>query len=1827
MRGAVWRRDAGLRAGGCAALRPSLRERCALVALAAILLLTALVPAAARAQTPAGTVIDNTALATFDLGAVLGVTSPSNTVSITTTVRSSSSSASLLAYAPGAPGSTNLSVPATECSASGLDAGPFGPIPGPTEPGGAAIGVPGPIDLIDASTYPLAAALFIRLGDSDQNLDPAVFDTVNVRVSVAATGDSELLRLSETGANTGDFTGWVQSGAAAVPNDCALGTAAGATVSLSYTDPNDGSDGSSDSALIAPSSLAFDAASGGAVDGAAITLVDDASGLPAAAFGDDGVSVFPPTVPSGGTVSDSGGAVYAFGPGAYRFPLVPAGTYRLVVTPPATHLFPTASADPLLQSLPGAPFALVVGSRGEPFTLAFDSPVEIDLPLDPASEELFLAKTASRQEVGIGEVLQYEIRARNPGVADAPAGLLVTDRLPAAFRYREGSAQIDGVSVPDPNVSADGRTLTFTLGPVPALQNQFIRYVVEVTSGRPVGSATNRATSLVVGTAESHAATATVLVRDDLFSSESFLMGQVVVGSCDAQVTNDLDALAGVRVYLEDGTYAITDERGMYQFEGVAPGNHVVQMDVSSLPPQYAPVPCEQNTRFAGRAFSQFVDLQAGTLWRTDFHVALRPADRGYVNLEFLSRFRADEIDYHLDLNGSAVPLRNVSVVAALPEQVEYVRGSARLDGEPLGDPDIDGGMLTWRLGEAEGGWSRDLEFRARPAGPLAGGTRLEAKAFATFRTPTGGERTPIASNFVQAGSRGEASSGLLIVDTLGLRPGEVWERAGTAAAETSAAAPPVHDAVWLEGQDGALEWLRPPAGFRPPIAAVHVSIKHAPGDQIELHLNGEPVSSRNFEGQIRNAAKTALISRWRGVDLVEGINRFELRVGGETRLVRELHYAGPPTSAELVPERSRLTADGATPPLIAVRLRDRFGEPVRPGVTGELEVEPPYAAREKSRAFGARQLAGLDGRKPSYRVEDDGVALIELDPTAQSGRALLRLALIEGERAEIQAWLEPEQREWILVGIAEGSLGYNFVSDNAEAADDLGVEEHFASDERIALFARGRVLGRWLLTLAYDSRQRDEPMGDALQQVIDPDTYYTLYGSDSEQRYEAPTSEKLYVKIERSRFYAMFGDYETGFADTELARYSRSFTGLKTEWEGERFGFQAFATETDQGFIRDEIRGDGTSGLYRLTRSDLVLNSEKVTVETRDRFKTDRILSSEPKARHVDYEIDFAAGTLFFKSPIPSKDAELNPIFIVVEYESQDEGDQSVIAGGRGSVKLLDQRLKLGATALHEGTVGADGELLGVDLSFDPMPGLQLRAEAARSDTLLGGVESRGAAYVAELNAGTGRLDAGAYFRREDEGFGLGQQNASEIGMQKAGAEASLRIDDRTSVSADLYRQTNLESELDRDVLEGRADWSNGPLNLFGGLRFARDERENDSDAISRQLIGGGGYSLLNRRLRLTTTTEVSLGGGDESEDFPSRTTLGAEFDVTRELTAFAEHEFAFGDDLKAHGTRAGIRATPWTGGQVQGSLEQAISEYGPRTFANLGLTQAWKLNDRWSFDTGFDRVQTLDFPDGPRFNPDQPPTSGALDGDFTAIFFGSTYRAEKWSATGRVETSVGDREDRWSLRGGLVREVHAGLGYSAGVELIDSSPDSGSHRTEGDLRLGFVWRPMASRWLLLDRLDLAFEKERDGRFGFDNRKLINNLHLNWRWNRKLQVSLQYGAKYVLDDVDGERYAGYTDLSGIEIRRDLNESWDLSLAARVRSSWSAGVFEPSYGASIGYKIATNMWVSGGYNFAGFRDEDFSAGEYTVRGPFLRFRYKFDQQTVRDLLDREGFPF
>ena len=98
----------------------------------------------------------------------------------------------------------------------------------------------------------------------------------------------------------------------------------------------------------------------------------------------------------------------------------------------------------------------------------------------------------------------------------------------------------------------------------------------------------------------------------------------------------------------------------------------------------------------------------------------------------------------------------------------------------------------------------------------------------------------------------------------------------------------------------------------------------------------------------------------------------------------------------------------------------------------------------------------------------------------------------------------------------------------------------------------------------------------------------------------------------------------------------------------------------------------------------------------------------------------------------------------------------------------------------------------------------------------------------------------------------------------------------------------------------------------------------------------------------------------------------------------------------------------------------------------------------------------------------------------------------------------------------------------------------------------------------------------------------------------------------------NGDRYSGYTDMISIETRYNINSKWDIGAHGALLHSWNSNQFDYSLGADIGYLVMTNAWVSLGYNLVGFEDEDFTSANYTAEGAYLRFRAKFDQQSVRE---------
>jgi hypothetical protein len=99
---------------------------------------------------------------------------------------------------------------------------------------------------------------------------------------------------------------------------------------------------------------------------------------------------------------------------------------------------------------------------------------------------------------------------------------------------------------------------------------------------------------------------------------------------------------------------------------------------------------------------------------------------------------------------------------------------------------------------------------------------------------------------------------------------------------------------------------------------------------------------------------------------------------------------------------------------------------------------------------------------------------------------------------------------------------------------------------------------------------------------------------------------------------------------------------------------------------------------------------------------------------------------------------------------------------------------------------------------------------------------------------------------------------------------------------------------------------------------------------------------------------------------------------------------------------------------------------------------------------------------------------------------------------------------------------------------------------------------------------------------------------------------------------IEGEVHEGYTDQGSLEVRYDLSPGWDLGLRGSLLHVWNAGQLSFSGGPSVGYSPATNVWLGVGFNVSGYEDRDLSASSHTAYGPWVRMRFKFDQESVRE---------
>lgn len=997
--------------------------------------------------------------------------------------------------------------------------------------------------------------------------------------------------------------------------------------------------------------------------------------------------------------------------------------------------------------------------------------------------------------------------------------------------------------------------------------------------------------------------------------------------------------------------------------------------------------------------------------------------------------------------------------------------------------------------------------------------------------------------------------------------------------------------------------------------------------------------------------------------------------------------------------------ADGVTPVSITVTVFDRAGAVLPDAVlltiehSGTARLQMPGTATDE---FGPSRK-DADRRVPGTQLKVvGGTASFELIAPSQPEDVLLRLTAGEAEVSGLIGF-SPDLREMIAAGLVEGVIGSTrrrYDNAIAPARVDDGFEAELRQwsrgfdngrgqvAARAALFLKGKVRGDMLLTMAYDS---DKDTRARLLKDIRPEEFYPVYGDASVKGFEAKSSSKLFVRLDKDRHFLLYGDFSTGDAYTaasgggvvagnrmrQLGAYHRVMTGVRGHWETPTGVANVYASRDTLRHVVEEVPANGTSGPFAVSGTQALENSEQVQLVVRDRNNRDTVLSVTTLVRLNDYSFEPFSGRILLTRPVPSQDADGNPVSLRIAYEIDQGGNPFWLAGADAQINL-GERVTVGGSAVEDRNPNARFRLASVNAGVKLSAQTSLVAELALTDAdlaalrptlssdgtspLPGGPTTLGRAGRIELAHRSDTLTAKVHANRTGEGFA---NTAAGVlpGSQQLGASAALKATDTVTLKADAQRTDDTGNEARRTGLTVGAEVAVTPaLTLGGGLRRI-EERGRIRGALATLganpsagsyftpgseggFSGAGSSTLFNVNNALATTgaapgtvpdleattafvtasfkatdrlTLRALAEADVTGDDRHRVELGASYQLAERTRLYLRGEsqtglssqYALDSAAHSNAIALGIDGSYMEGGNVFSEYRLRDATDGRASQVATGVRNVWHVREGLALTTGLERLKILD-------GTGQNATAATVGADYTA--------SEWWKASGRLEwrrleaVSSNVTQDSWLSTVTVVRKLDRdwtalARNYYLSTNNHGARPDGWQDR----FQLGFAYRPVDHN--RLDVLGKYEYKTEDNINATDEARRVHvgALQANWHPSRVWWTSARVAAKDVRErfpNTQGggdDRYQAW--LLGGRLVYDLTENWDLGLQATVmrgKADGQTGVsLQKSIGVEAGYLVSTNLWLSAGYNWAGFSDRDLSS-DYTARGVYLRLRYKFD---------------
>jgi len=1449
--------------------------------------------------------------------------------------------------------------------------------------------------------------------------------------------------------------------------------------------------------------------------------------------------------------------------GAYFFyllspPVTDNCDYRLAVTPPGGEflVWPSDLIPPTPGFAPGG--AVQVQDTAPPgnqptvyyleMRLGPGLPVIINnhIPIDsvPESKTFFLEKTGSREEMEIGDSIEYTLRLGN-ATGNPLNGFSIVDLLPFGFRFVEGSARLGGQAVADP-AGSPGRELLFAFpGRVLAINEKItLVYRAQAGVGTPLEDAINSARAYS-GSFSSNMAAWKVRVEGGVFAEEAYLIGKVFLDcNRDGMQGHEEIGIPGVRLLMEDGTGVVTDVEGKYSLYGLRAITHILKLDATTLPPgSHLEI---LDNRNSAQGDSRFVDLKKGELHKANF--AVDNCEEPTI-VDAVQR-RRELLSERPDAEGEAV-------------------SKARLALQPQAEPVPD----TVRNRAAEGELS--------PTG---------IKMPTTDTTPSSGEPSTFES----------------LMPRYLAGPSSLPE-------PPVAKLPMVELEALLPGSDNSLAFIDLVDGDTLPMALTNVRVKGRLGTILQLSVNGRPLSAKRVGKRARLADRQLEAWEYIGVELAEGANTLVLEgidSFGNVRDRREITLIAPGDLGRIeidAPETA--VADGATPVHIKVRLTDNNGVPVTVRTQLTLETDT-----------GRWETKDLNPREPGTQMFiQGGMAEFAIIPPNQPGDGIVRVSA-GMLRQEVEIAYLPELRPLIGAGIIEGVLDFRdrgmlpVSRANRDAFEQTLRNLSWESDDnersatgRTAFFFKGAIRGQYLLTVAYDS---DKDTRERLFRDIQPNKFYPIYGDSSAKIFDAQSSERLYLRIDKEKSWLLFGDFVTDDDDNirQLSNYNRAVTGAKYHHENDRLSANVYASKDSLSQKVIEIPANGTSGPYHLdSGGEFFENSEQVEIVTRDRHQPSVILKTVQMIRFTDYMIEPLSGRLFFTAPVASLDENLNPRFIRVTCEVDSNGPTFWMYGGDAQLQI-NRWLQVGGSHVHDDNPDNVATLSGATAMIKLDESSVVTVELAQSDTDL---SDRGEAARLEWIKDAGDLKLRAQVITADENF----DNPSS-GFGKGRSEATL--DGVYHLSKSTLRGEAIYS---RDAITGGERMGglatvSTPLtdNLDGelGLRVSNETTE----PAQKTTVGATPNDLLTVRGRLglqmpwlrdaRTYIEAEQDVRDSKKRLAS---VGGDYQINEKSRLYGRYEFISSlgspfalNDVQEHNTAVlGVETAYLQSGRFFNEFRLRDSINGQEALSATGVRQTWTVAENWRLGGSLEHTDSF----------------GDIEGnDSTAVTTSLEYAGNRrYRLYGTVETRFADAGDSYlNILGATYKlDKDWSLLARSAVSLQKNSGDQ-SELLLSRQQIGLAWRQVdIDRWNGLGRYEYKTEDLSGGSAPTRDEFHIVSMHLNYQPKRSFIANGRYAFKWGEETYNGLSSDFQAHLLYARVTQDLPLDFDVSLQSGTMWDMDGGR-KYALGVECGRQMMANLWFSLGYNLWGFHDDELTRGDYLDRGFYLRLRFKFDER-------------